>query len=60
MASEIDWAAFNAKLPIAKDEKAQRKEMFEQFDPNSNGYLSLAEVSFLYLSSYLIHRLAKT
>jgi hypothetical protein len=37
------WAA---KLPIGKSdsEKALRDELFRQFDPNGNGYLSLAEV----------------
>lgn len=42
----IDWTAINAKLPIAKnaEQKAQRKAMFKEFDPNGNGILSLAEV----------------
>ena len=42
----IDWAAVRAKLPTDKteDQKAQRAELFSQFDPNGNGYLSLAEV----------------
>ena len=37
------WAA---KLPIGKSdsEKALRDDLFRQFDPNGNGYLSLAEV----------------
>ena len=37
------WAA---KLPIGKSdsENALRDELFRQFDPNGNGYLSLAEV----------------
>lgn len=26
------------------EDKARRKEMFRQFDPNGNGYLSLAEL----------------
>ena len=44
--AEIDWTAINAKLPIAKndEQKALRKKMFKQFDPNGNGILSLAEV----------------
>ena len=42
----VDWAALNAKLPYAKNskEKKARKKLFNQFDPNGNGYLSLAEV----------------
>ena len=46
MAAEIDWASLNAKLPLEKndEDKAKRQELFKQFDPNGNGYLSLAEV----------------
>jgi len=42
---EVDWAAVNAKLPTAtnEDDKAKRKQMFKEFDPNGNGILSLAE-----------------
>jgi len=42
----IDWAAINAKLPYQKnaEEKAKRKEIFDGFDVNSNGHVSLAEV----------------
>ena len=38
-----EWAG---KLPIGKSEsdQARRNELFHQFDPNGNGYLSLAEV----------------
>ena len=38
-----EWAG---KLPIGKSESDQtrRAELFQQFDPNGNGYLSLAEV----------------
>ncbi len=45
-ASEIDWAALNEKLPYERNDeaKAKRKDLFQQFDPNANGYLSLAEV----------------
>ncbi len=45
--AEIDWESINTKLPIEKNEedKGKRKELFKQFDPNGNGYLSLAEVS---------------
>ena len=41
-----DWAAIRAKMPTEKtaDQKAKRMELFSQFDPNGNGYLSLAEV----------------
>lgn len=44
--ASIDWTAINAKLPIAKnaEQKALRKKMFKEFDPNGNGILSLAEV----------------
>ncbi|XP_046862925.1 flagellar calcium-binding protein-like [Xenia sp. Carnegie-2017] len=41
---DIDWTAINAKLPTARADKAARKKMFNQFDPNGNGILSLAEV----------------
>ena len=42
----IDWAEINAKLPYhrTEEEKKMRRDMFKQFDPNGNGYLSLAEV----------------
>jgi Ca2+-binding EF-hand superfamily protein len=42
----IDWQKIREKLPTDKtaEEKAKRMKMFEQFDPNGNGYLSLAEV----------------
>ena len=45
-AADIDWEAINAKLPYERsaEAKEQRRELFKQFDPNSNGYLSLAEV----------------
>lgn len=38
--------SLRAKLPWAKtpEEKEKRTELFKAFDPNSNGYLSLAEV----------------
>jgi len=46
MAANVDWTAINAKLPTgkSKEEKARRKQMFRDFDPNGNGVLSLAEV----------------
>ena len=44
--ANIDWDSLNAKLPLEKndEDKAKRQELFKQFDPNGNGYLSLAEV----------------
>jgi len=41
-----DYAAIAAALPTEKtpEQKEKRKAMFSQFDPNGNGYLSLAEV----------------
>jgi hypothetical protein len=44
--SSIDWAKIRDKLPTEKtdEQKAKRKTLFERFDPNGNGYLSLAEV----------------
>ena len=43
---KIDWSAINEKLPYERTEEAKekRKKLFAQFDPNGNGYLSLAEV----------------
>jgi len=42
---DIDWESINEKLPYQRtpEEKAKRRELFNQFDPNGNGYLSLAE-----------------
>lgn len=42
----VDWDALNEKLPFEKNkkQKQKRKELFKRFDPNGNGYLSLAEV----------------
>lgn len=44
--SDIDWKVINDNLPIDHNEedKNKRKIMFKQFDPNGNGYLSLAEI----------------
>lgn len=44
-ATGIDWVAIREKLPSEKTSEAKRKRMdlFKQFDPNGNGYLSLAE-----------------
>jgi len=46
MPRAIDWAAIRKKLPMGRSdaEKKARDALFTQFDPNSNGYLSLAEV----------------
>merc|ERR1711863_167463 len=43
--AEINWEEINSKLPYQRtpEEKAKRRELFNQFDPNGNGYLSLAE-----------------
>lgn len=43
---KIDWAEIDAKLVTDRSEesKAKRFELFNRFDPNGNGYLSLAEV----------------
>lgn len=45
----IDWEEINSKLPFERSEaaKAKRKALFRSFDPNGNGYLSLAEVSVM-------------
>mmetsp|Transcript_38863 Transcript_38863/g.83718 ORF Transcript_38863/g.83718 Transcript_38863/m.83718 type:complete len:191 (+) Transcript_38863:122-694(+) len=42
----IDWDNIRQKLPTEKtnEQKAKRKLLFRQFDPNGNGYLSLAEI----------------
>ncbi len=49
---EIDWQELNAKLPYERTDEAQaeRKRMFKDFDPNRNGYLSLAEVREYFLA----------
>jgi len=43
---KIDWQAINAKLPLERnnDGVAKRNQLFKSFDPNGNGFLSLAEV----------------
>ena len=40
------WVTLAKKLPTGKDDKgrAQRKRLFDLFDPNGNGFLSLAEI----------------
>jgi len=44
--ADIDWAAVTSKLPSERTPEAKeaRKKMFNDFDPNGNGILSLAEV----------------
>jgi len=45
--SGINWSQVIRKLPTKKGNarhSQRRKDMFMQFDPNGNGYLSLAEV----------------
>ena len=43
---QVDWPSISEKLPVQKndEEKQRRIELFKQFDPNGNGYLSLQEV----------------
>ena len=61
--ADIDWTSINEKLPYQRTEeqKTKRRELFNQFDPNGNGYLSLAEVFVFFheffssLSTYLFH-----
>lgn len=56
---EIDWETINEKLPYERNrsQKKKRRELFKQFDPNGNGYVSLAEVSILH---YLGHTFVGT
>ena len=50
------WKALVAHLPTAPQARTARKELFERFDPNGNGHLSLAEVEKGLLESYeLLH-----
>lgn len=43
---KMNWTEIKEKLPseITPEAKAKRSKLFDQFDPNGNGYLSLAEV----------------
>lgn len=43
---DINWEALTAKLPVGRDTGSalRRSELFDRFDSNKNGYLSLAEV----------------
>jgi Ca2+-binding EF-hand superfamily protein len=42
----IDWKEFAKKFPLgkSKEDALKRKKLFSDFDPNGNGYLSLAEI----------------
>jgi Ca2+-binding EF-hand superfamily protein len=42
----VDWSSINSALPVgsSQEDRARRKQMFHDFDPNGNGYLSLAEI----------------
>lgn len=44
--SDVDMAVLRNKLPTARtaEAKLQREKLFVDFDPNGNGYLSLAEI----------------
>jgi Ca2+-binding EF-hand superfamily protein len=44
--TDFDWRDFIAKFPVERTEeqKKERGEIFAGFDPNGNGYLSLAEI----------------
>ena len=46
MPANVNWEEIRAKLPMEKtpEQKKRRMDLFMQFDPNNNGYLSLAEV----------------
>ena len=43
---DIDWGLIAARIPTKKDKqsKMRRMKMFNDFDVNGNGYLSLAEL----------------
>lgn len=49
--SDIDWQEINNKLPVHKsdEDKEKRKNLFNSFDSNGNGYLSLAEIDLGFL-----------
>jgi Ca2+-binding EF-hand superfamily protein len=44
--SDINWKVIYDNLPVGHDDnnKNKRKDMFKRFDPNGNGYISLAEI----------------
>ena len=43
---KIDWNEIRSKLPLERDQEGVKKraKLFRDFDPNGNGYLSLAEI----------------
>ena len=41
---EPHFLTLASRLPASRDEKHERKVLFDSFDPNGNGYLSLAEI----------------
>src|SRR5690606_71759 len=43
---KIDWKDVMSKLPLERNQDGvnKRAKLFRDFDPNGNGYLSLAEV----------------
>ena len=51
--SDLDWADINSKLPFSRDEEEaeRRKEMWADIDVNSNGFVSLSEVTTVRLFS---------
>ena len=40
----VNWEEIYDKIPVGKDEREKRFALFDSFDPNGNGILSLAEV----------------
>lgn len=44
--NKVDWDVIRKKLPVKRTgvDVERRKKMFTEFDPNGNGYLSLAEL----------------
>ena len=56
--SEMDipeWLKLAEKLPTAKEERKERKALFSRFDPNGNGYLSLAEIDKGLIETFGLH-----
>ena len=59
MAQPSDLAVVRAKLPTDKtpEQRVMRRDLFRAFDPNGNGYLSLAEVDRGLLEEFSLHEL---